>query len=90
MSSLNFALEHSKHSIAWTKQLAYLIRAILTDHVFIDGNKRTAYGLLMSYISLNGWSIEEKFAIELIKSTVLKKEKSIINIQRRIESVIKK
>ena len=85
-SSLNFALEHSKYEIAWTKQLAYLIRAVLIDHVFVDGNKRTAYGLLLNYVSLNKWSIEEKQATELIKSLVLKKEKSVTNIQRRIKS----
>jgi len=89
-SSLNFALEHSKYEIAWTKQLAYLIRAVLIDHVFVDGNKRTAYGLLLNYVSLNKWSIEEKQATELIKSLVLKKEKSVTNIQRRIENAIKK
>ena len=89
-SSLDFALEHSRHSIAWTKQLAYLIRAILTDHVFVDGNKRAAYALLLNYVDLNGWKIKEEQAINLIKSSVLKKEKSITNIQRRIENVITK
>ena len=89
-SSLDFALEHSKHSIAWTKQLAYLIRAILIDHVFVDGNKRTAYGLLLTFTYINKWEIEEKKAVNLIRSFVLKSEKSIINIQRRIENAVTK
>src|SRR3989344_8244573 len=89
-SSLNFALEHSKYEIAWTKQLAYLIRAILIDHVFVDGNKRTAYGLLLTFTYINEWEIEEKKAVNLIRSFVLKSEKSIINIQRRIENAITK
>lgn len=89
-SSLNFALEHSRHSIAWTKQLAYLIRAILIDHVFEDGNKRTAYALLLNYTDLNGWEIKEDRAVAIIKDSVLKKEKSITNIQRRIENAITK
>ncbi|MBI2106076.1 Fic family protein [Candidatus Woesearchaeota archaeon] len=89
-SSLSSALEHSRHSIAWTKQLAYLIRAILIDHVFVDGNKRTAYALLLNYIDLNEWKIKEDLAITLIKNLVLKGEKSIANIQRRIENAITK
>ncbi len=89
-SSLNFALEHSKYSIAWTKQLAYLIRAILIDHVFVDANKRTSYTLLLTFVDLNGWKIDEKQAIEIIKNLVLKKEKSVGNIQRRIENAITK
>ena len=89
-SSLNFSLEHSKHSIAWTKQLAYLIRSILIDHVFVDGNKRSAYTLLLVFIELNDWNIKEDRAVEIIKTLVLKKEKSIGNIQRRIENAITK
>ena len=89
-SSLNFALEHSKHSIAGTKQLAYLIRAILIDHVFVDANKRTSYTLLLAFVEMNDWQIEEKQAVEIIKNLVLKREKSISNIQRRIENAITK
>lgn len=89
-SSLDFALEHSRHSIAWTKQLAHLIRAILIDPVFVDGNKRTAYSLLLNYVDLNDWTIGEKQAVHLIKSFVTKNEKSITNIQRRIENALTK
>ena len=89
-SSLNFALKHSKHSIAWTKQLAYLIRAVLIDHVFVDANKRTSYTLLLTFVELNDWNIDEKQAVEIIKNLVLKKEKSITNIQRRVENAITK
>src|SRR3990167_1396996 len=87
-SSLNFALEHSKYEIAWTKQLAYLIRAVLIDHVFVDGNKRTAYGLLLNYVSLNKWSIEEKQATELSKLIALSRQFHILNALVQSSSLI--
>jgi death-on-curing family protein len=89
-SDLNFALECTKHKISWTKQLAYLIRAILIGHVFVDGNKRTAYMLLLDYVDLNGCKIEEKQAVTMIKNWVLKHEENIENIQRRIEDAVTK
>lgn len=89
-SSLDFALSLFKQNIAWTKQLAYLIRSVLIDHVFQDGNKRSAYALLLTCSELNKYKIEEKQATNIIKNLVLKNEKSITNIQRRIEDAITK
>ena len=89
-SALDFASEYSKHSISWTKQLAYLIRAILVDHVFEDGNKRTAFVVLTTTVDLNSCRIEDKQATNMIKTWVLKNENSIENIQRRIEDGITK
>ena len=58
------------------EKAAHLLYFVIKNHSFVDGNKRTAYGLLLNYVSLNKWSIEEKQATELIKSLVLKKEKT--------------
>jgi len=49
-SSLDFAFDmQNKKKLGDYKKLAYLMRAILVDHPFSDGNKRTAvflaYGL---------------------------------------------
>jgi len=40
--SLDFALSAVFKSKDWHEQLAYVVRAMLCDHVFEDGNKRTA------------------------------------------------
>ena len=84
-SSLDYALSMFKQNIPWTKQLANLIRSVLIDHVFLDGNKRTAYALLLNYTDLKSYKIEEKKAVQIIKSIVTKNTKSIIQIQRMIE-----
>jgi len=89
-SSLNYALEYLKHDIAWTKQLAYLIRAILIDHVFEEGNKRTACALLLTCIDLNSYQIDEKKALNLIKQIILKNITEVNKIQWMIEDAITK
>jgi len=53
-SSIDFAIEkQDEKKIGEYKKLAYLFRAILVDHPFIDGNKRTAmylaYGFAEKY-----------------------------------------
>tara|TARA_Y100000310_G_scaffold335989_1_gene419415 strand:+ start:2385 stop:2732 length:348 start_codon:yes stop_codon:yes gene_type:complete len=89
-SSLDYALDMFKQNISWTKQLANLVRAILVDHVFTDGNKRTAYNVLLSYIEIKEYNIEEKKSLEIIKNIVLKNTNSIKKIQDMIENAITK
>ena len=46
-SALDFAISAQKRTKNWLEQLSYLVRAILIDHVFSDGNKRTALALII-------------------------------------------
>ncbi|HIH13314.1 TPA: hypothetical protein HA242_06345, partial [Candidatus Woesearchaeota archaeon] len=41
-SSLDFVLTQTARSPHWYKTMCLLTRAILLDHIFEDGNKRTA------------------------------------------------
>jgi len=45
MPSLDFAVSAQSKTKNWLVQLTYLVRAILIDHSFEDGNKRTATAL---------------------------------------------
>ncbi|MBI3034603.1 Fic family protein [Candidatus Woesearchaeota archaeon] len=47
-SSLEFAISYSKKSEDWQEQLALILRAIINDHAFSDGNKRTAAAYAMA------------------------------------------
>ena len=40
------------------KKLAYLIRAIIVDHPFTDGNKRTAWATTHKFIWDNGYHLK--------------------------------
>lgn len=55
-SSIEFVLETTKKSKHWYKTMCLLTRAILIDHVFEDGNKRTAAAMIMAYLDMNGYT----------------------------------
>lgn len=84
-SSLDYAISVAKKTTNWSKAIAYLIRAILIDHVFEEGNKRTAALLTTTYIDMIGYSYSKKKINNIIKNIVLKRIKSI----RKIEEMIK-
>lgn len=89
-SSLDFALNLQKQHIAWTKKLAYLARAILIDHVFEEGNKRTAAAVLFFYAEHEGYSISDAAAVKIIKSILFANTTSIAKIRGMIENAITK
>ena len=88
-SSLDFALSNLKTTKDWTKQLAYLVRAILIDHVFEEGNKRTAAALIMDFIEIQKLAYDsykvDKLIIEIIKKNIT----DINKIRRLIKNVIR-
>lgn len=87
--SLDFALSYAAKTENWTKALAWLVRAILIDHVFEEGNKRTAALLIKTYAEcLNQKVIDQKVVI-LIKEIILKNVTDIIKIEDMIKDVIK-
>jgi prophage maintenance system killer protein len=89
-ASLDFALAQSKRSISWTKSLAFLLRAILIDHAFEEGNKRTACALMIASVEMHDCIITEKTAVDITKRIILKNMTSIESIQRMIEDGIAK
>lgn len=52
-SSLDFVVEQTHRSRNWYTAMCLIVRAILVDHVFEDGNKRTAANIIMSYLEMN-------------------------------------
>jgi hypothetical protein len=89
-SSLDFALSFFKKDINWTKKISYLLRAILIDHVFEEGNKRTAAAVLLYYIEYKGYKIQERIVVNIIKRIVLYNITSIKKIKMMIEDGISK
>ena len=88
-SSLDYAINISKRTNSWIKQLAHLIRAILIDHVFKGGNKRTAAALIATYLNFKGYNHKpeeiNKLIIKVLKNNII----DINKIERLIENVIK-
>lgn len=86
-SSLDFALSMQENKkFSYYKKLSYLIRAILVDHPFSDGNKRTAAFIAILFAEDNRLTIDEEL---LTKNIIGIAKKNIINI-RNIEWRLKK
>lgn len=88
-ASLDFAISYAKRIANWPKALAYLTRAILLDHVFEEGNKRTAALLIKSYAECEGYEIYNDRVLRLIKEVLLKNITSIRKIEGMIQDAIK-
>ena len=71
------------------KKLAYLMRAILVDHPFTDGNKRTATFLTMVFASEHKKQIDREILIHQIISIAKKNITDIRQIADRLKTAIK-
>jgi prophage maintenance system killer protein len=87
-ASLDFALSYSKKTENWTKALAFIIRAILIDHVFEEGNKRTAALLIKAYATYEGHKTYDDKIVKIIKEILFKNITSINHIEELIKNVI--
>lgn len=88
-SSLDFAFSNIQHTKDWLKQAAYLTRAILLDHVFENGNKRTAALLITSILELQKLAYDPQ-KVDALIITMLKKNITNVNeIKRLIKNVIR-
>ena len=88
-ASLDFALSYARRTENWTKALAWLVRAILIDHVFEEGNKRTAALLIKAYAEHQGHGTYNDRVVKLIKEIILKNITSISRIEELIQDAIK-
>jgi len=87
-SSLDFALNYVNKTENWTKALAFLARAILIDHVFEEGNKRTAALLIKTYAEYEGHKTYDDKILRMIKKILLKNITSITRIEEMIKDAV--
>jgi prophage maintenance system killer protein len=89
-SSIDFAFERVKDSrIGPYKKLSYLLRAILVDHPFLDGNKRTATFVCLAFADKCGKEVDRELLIHHIISIANKNIQEIRNIEWRLKNAIK-
>ncbi len=78
-SSLEFALSSASKTKDWITQLAYIIRSIVIDHTFEEGNKRTAVAVMIAYIKAHkkGYDVYklDQIVIRVIKKNITDIEK---------------
>src|SRR3989338_6126126 len=89
-SSLDFSFERIKSKKLGTyKKLAYLIRAILVDHPFSDGNKRTAMFVVFMFSEENDKVADRDLLLHHIVSISKGNISSIRNIEWRLKNAIR-
>ena len=89
-SSIDFAFHMlEKNKLGVYKKLAYLFRAILVDHPFSDGNKRTAMFLCLNFAEGNKKQVDRDLLLEQIISIAKNNINEIRNIEWRLKSCIR-
>ena len=88
--SLEFAISMQKNKrIGEYKKLAHLWRAILVDHPFSDGNKRSAVLIAIEFANQNNKKYDEeklvKIAIKVSKGNII----DVSKIERKLKNAIK-
>jgi prophage maintenance system killer protein len=89
-SSLDFAISKQEDKkLGDYKKLAYLFRAILIDHPFVDGNKRTASFLAFQFADENKKQADRELLVHHITSIAKQNITNIRNIEWRLKNAIK-
>ena len=88
-ASLDFAIRiQNNKKLGGYKKLAYLIRAIIVDHPFTDGNKRTAMFLAFAFADEYKKIVDSDLLKHHILSISSKNINEIRNIEWRLKNAI--
>ena len=87
-SSLSFALGYARKTTNWHKALAFITRAILIDHVFEDGNKRTSAAIILTECYHQGFHVNKTRLAKLIEHALKKNVHDIRTLEEMIKDVI--
>jgi prophage maintenance system killer protein len=87
-SSLDFALKTIGRSRNWLRACALLVRAVLIDHTFEDGNKRTAAAIVLTYCEMQGLHADPDKVNQAIVRILRKNITKMRAIEREIKDVI--
>ncbi|HIH37448.1 hypothetical protein J4460_03715 [Candidatus Woesearchaeota archaeon] len=87
-SSLSFAVQECARSKNWVRSAALLVRAILIDHVFEEGNKRTAAAVIMVIMDISKIRYDPEKIPSVIITILKKNMTSVIAIERCIKDAI--
>lgn len=89
-ASLDFAIEIQKNpKLGDYKKLAYLWRAILVDHPFSDGNKRTATFLALKFAEENKKQVDRDLLLHHALSIAKRNITNIRQIEWRLKNCIR-
>ena len=85
---LDFALSIVKQNKSWLYELSYIVRSLLVDHCFEDGNKRTAIIVIMTYFENNNLDCDKDKLIKIVWNIAKKNTTDINKLMRLIKNAI--
>ncbi len=89
-SSLDFAFDRLENKkLGMYKKLAYLWRAILVDHPFSDGNKRTAAYAALSFANKYNKQVDRELLLHHAISIAKQNIHDLRKIERRLKNAIR-
>ncbi len=87
-SSLDYALQTAKSRKSWLYELSHIVRSILVDHVFTDGNKRTALALMLTYFDYHGVECDKQRMVEIVHKVAKKNLTNVMRIMKEVKNGI--
>lgn len=87
-SSLDFALNQANESKSWLRACAVLVRSVLIDHVFEEGNKRTAAAIITGFFEEQELNYDPEKISKAIVKILMKNITSITKIEKVIIDAI--
>ena len=89
-ASLDFAIQMQDNKrLGPYKKLAYLFRAILIDHPFSDGNKRTVMWVAYKFADEIDKKVDRDLLIHQITSIASRNIQEIRNVEWRLKTAVK-
>ena len=87
-SSIEFALSIAKQKKSWLYELSYIVRSLLVDHCFEDGNKRTAIAVIITYFENYDLDYDKDRLIKTVWNISKKNINDINKLMRMIKNGI--
>ena len=86
--SIDFALSIAKQNKSWLYELSYIIRSLLVDHCFEDGNKRTAIIVAIAYFENNNLDYDKDKLTKTVWNISKKNISDINKLMRMMKNAI--
>ena len=86
--SIDFAFSIVKQNKSWLYELCYIVRSLLVDHCFEDGNKRTSIIVIMTYFENYDLDYDKDKLIKIVWNISRKNISDINKLMRMIKNAI--
>ena len=86
--SLDFTVSIINQKKSWLQELCYILRSLLVDHAFEDGNKRTALVVIILYFKEQGLDYNKDRLIRVIWEISKKNIADINQLMRMVKNAI--